>query len=234
MWKISPDQARAGDLLDRARRLGHDEDMTGSGSTQPPTAGGGAGSRLNWTAVSGLAGVIAAVVALVAYLAPPAPPPRPQPQPQPQPQAQPDTEVPTPAPRSSSPEPVTTRHARRTPKPSPTSSTPEPPSPTREASPLSAVRPGGCDEAAKALTAYRRNAGTVRSSQTAAAQQTYSDLMGAAFHAEGVVGAKITLLAREFQELNFRLTGMTGGDPNQVIADIDTDAAELNRLCESP
>ncbi|MEV6157286.1 hypothetical protein AB0L53_43810 [Nonomuraea sp. NPDC052129] len=182
--------------------------------------------------MSALAAAIAAVVALAAYLAPPTPPQ------QPQPQAQPDTVAPTPVPESSSPEPVITRHARRTPKPSPESSTPEPPNPTREApvssSPLSAVRPGGCDEAAAALTAYRRNAGTVRSSQTAAAQQTYSDLMGAAFHAEGVVGAKITLLAREFQELNFRLTGMTGGDPNQVIADIDTDAAELNRLCESP
>ncbi|WP_433514824.1 hypothetical protein ACQP2T_03890 [Nonomuraea sp. CA-143628] len=181
--------------------------------------------------MSALAAAIAAVVALAAYLAPPTPPP--QPQPQPQPQAQPDTEVPTPAPRSSSHEPVTTRHARRTPKPAPETSTPEPPSPTPEAL-LPAVRPGGCDEAAAALTAYRRNAGSVRSSQAAAAQQTYSDLMGARLEAEGVVGAKISRLAQEFQELNFRMTGMTGGDPNQVIADINTDAAELNRLCESP
>ncbi|MCA2229851.1 hypothetical protein [Nonomuraea aurantiaca] len=68
----------------------------------------------------------------------------------------------------------------------------------------------------------------------AAAQQTHHDLMGAVLDAEGVVGAKISRLAAEFQELNFRLTGMTGGDPNQVIADINTDVAELNRLCESP
>ena len=99
--------------------------------------------------------------------------------------------------------------------------------------PLSAIRPGGCDEAATALTAYHRNAGTVRSSQAAAAQETYRDLTGAVFDAEGVVGAKISRLAAEFQELNFRLTGMTGGDPNQVIADINTDVAELDRLCGS-
>ncbi|WP_031172266.1 hypothetical protein [Streptosporangium roseum] len=84
-----------------------------------------------------------------------------------------------------------------------------------------------------ALTAYRQNAGTIRSSQAAAAQQTYLDLMGAVLDAQGVVGAKISRLAAEFQELNFRLTGMTGGDPNQVIADINTDVAELKRLCGS-
>ncbi|MFC5822319.1 hypothetical protein [Nonomuraea insulae] len=99
--------------------------------------------------------------------------------------------------------------------------------------PLSAVRPGGCDEAAAALTAYRRDAGTARSSQAAAAKQTYLDLMGAVLDAQGVVGSKISRLAAEFQELNFRLTGMTGGDPNQVIGDINTDVAELNRLCGS-
>ncbi|MEU7744938.1 hypothetical protein [Nonomuraea sp. NPDC049158] len=101
-------------------------------------------------------------------------------------------------------------------------------------SPLPPVRPGGCDDAAAALAAYRRNAGTVRSSQAAAAQQTYRDLMSTVLDAEGVVGAKISRLAQEFQELNFRLTGMTGGDPNQVIADINTDTAELNRLCGPP
>ncbi|WP_344972790.1 hypothetical protein [Streptosporangium fragile] len=57
--------------------------------------------------------------------------------------------------------------------------------------------------------------------------------MGAVLDAQGAVGAKISRLAAEFQELNFRLTGMTGGDPNQVIADINTDVAELNRLCGS-
>jgi hypothetical protein len=217
--------------------------MTGSGSAQPPTAGGGAGSRLNWTAVSGLAGVIAAVVALVAYLMPPAPPPQPQPQPDTvvtttDPQPQPDTVVPSTDPQSSSPDPVTTRPARRTPRPSRESSTPPPPSPT-PAAPVSSpllppVRPGGCDDAATALTAYRRNAGTVRSSQAAAAQQTHHELMGAVLDAEGVVQAKISRLAQEFQELNFRLTGMVGSDPNQVIADINTDVAELNRLCGSP
>ncbi|MGW5689236.1 hypothetical protein [Nonomuraea sp. NPDC003754] len=98
---------------------------------------------------------------------------------------------------------------------------------------LSAVRPGGCDEAEAALAAYRRNAETARSSQAAAAHQTYLDLMCAALDAQGVAGAKISRLAAEFQELNFRLTGMTGGDPNQVIADINTDVAELNRLCGS-
>ncbi|MFB9251252.1 hypothetical protein ACFFWE_23685 [Sphaerisporangium melleum] len=57
--------------------------------------------------------------------------------------------------------------------------------------------------------------------------------MGAGLDAQGVVRATISRLAAEFQELNFRLTGMTGGDPNEVIADINTDAAELRRLCES-
>ncbi|MDF2707289.1 MAG: hypothetical protein K0R62_2941 [Nonomuraea muscovyensis] len=185
--------------------------------------------RLDWPAVSAMAGAVAAVVALIAYLAPPTPPRQPQP----------DAVVPTPATQSSSPDPDTTRPAPPTPSPSPESSTPQPPTPSStravpvSSAPLAAVRPGGCDEAAAALTAYRRNAGTVRSSQAAAAQQTYRDLMGAGLDAQGVVGAKISRLAAEFQELNFRLTGMTGGDPNQVIADINTDAAELNRLCGS-
>ncbi|GAA3258706.1 hypothetical protein [Nonomuraea helvata] len=185
--------------------------------------------RLNWPAVSALAGAVAAVVALVAYLMPPVSPQQPQS----------DAVGPTTAAQSSSPDPITTRPVPPTPSPSPESSTPQPPmpSPTRpvpvSSALLSAVRPGGCDEAAAALTAYRRNAGTVRSSQAAAAQHTYHDLMGAVLKAEGVVGAKISRLAAEFQELNFRLNGMTGGDPNQVIADIDTDVAELYRLCGS-
>ncbi|WP_433248365.1 hypothetical protein ACQPYK_00395 [Streptosporangium sp. CA-135522] len=98
---------------------------------------------------------------------------------------------------------------------------------------LSAVRPGGCDETATALTAYRQNAGTTRSSQAAAAHQTYLDLMSTVLDAQGVVGATISRLAAEFQELNFRLTGMTSGDPNQVITDINTDIAEFKRLCGS-
>ncbi|MFI7424513.1 hypothetical protein [Nonomuraea sp. NPDC049684] len=93
------------------------------------------------------------------------------------------------------------------------------------------VRSVGCDETAAVLTAYTRNAGTSRRGQAAAAQQTYSDLMGAGLNAQGAVGVKIRRLAAEFQELSFRLTGMTGGDPNQVIADINTDVAEFNRLC---
>ncbi|MEV4248757.1 hypothetical protein AB0J63_35745 [Streptosporangium canum] len=185
--------------------------------------------RLNWTAVSALAGAVATVVALVAYLMPPSPPP----------QSQSDGVVSTPAPQSSSPDPVIARPAPPTPRPSPESSTPQPPMPSpTQAVPvpselLSASRPGGCDEAAAALTAYRRNAGTAHSSQAAAAHQTHLDLMGAVLDAQGVVGAKISRLAAEFQELNFRLTGMTGGDPNQVIADINTDVAELRRLCGS-
>ncbi|WP_433412284.1 hypothetical protein ACQP1V_25125 [Microtetraspora malaysiensis] len=214
--------------------------MTENGSARRPTAGGGAGSRPNWAAVSALAGAAAAVVALVAYLAPPDPPP----------QTQTDPVVATPARQPSSPEPdpVTTWSPPPDPSPSPESSapessapessTPEPPvpSPTRvvsDSSPLSAVPPGGCDETATALAAYRRNAGTTRSSQAAAARQTYSDLMGASLDAQGVVGATISRLAAEFQELNFRLTGMVLSDPNQVIADINTDMAELKRLCES-
>lgn len=185
--------------------------------------------RLNWAAVSALAGALATVVALVAYLMPPAPPPQPQP----------DVVVPTPAAQPPSSDPVVTQPAPPTPSPSPESSTPQPPTPSPteavpgSSAPLSAVRPGGCDEAAAALTAYRRNAGTTHSSQAAAAHQTYLDLMGAVLDAQGAVGAKISRLAAEFQELHFRLTGMTGGDPNQVIADINTDVAGLKTLCGS-
>ncbi|MEV4289364.1 hypothetical protein AB0K40_28025 [Nonomuraea bangladeshensis] len=189
--------------------------MTGGGSAR--AGGGGAGSRLNWTAVSALAGSIAAVVALFAYLMPPNPAP-------------PSTVVSSPSPPPSSPDRVTTQSS-----PSPEPSTSPPPTRTRVAQdsppPLPEVRSAGCDEAAAALTAYRRDAGTSSSGQAAAAQQTYRDLMGAALNAEGVVGAKIRRLAAEFQELSFRLTGMTGGDPNQVIADINTDVTEFNRLC---
>ncbi|MFB7678319.1 hypothetical protein ACFC26_43690, partial [Kitasatospora purpeofusca] len=97
--------------------------------------------------------------------------------------------------------------------------------------PLPAVRPGGCDNAEAALAAYRRNAGTTRSSQAAAAGQAHLDLMGASLDAQGIVGATITRLSAEFQELNFRLTGMIIADPNQVIADINTDTTQLTRLC---
>ncbi|NUW32825.1 hypothetical protein HTZ77_15485 [Nonomuraea sp. SMC257] len=218
--------------------------MTKNGSAQPPAGGGGAGLRLNWPAVSAVAGAVAAVVALIAYLAPPAPPP----------QSQRDVVVPTPVPESSSPDTATTRPAPPSPSPSPEPSTPdsstpeprtpesrtpEPPMPRStppapaSSEPLAQVRPGGCDEAAAALTAYRRNAGTVRNSQAAAAQQARQDLMGASLEAQGVVAAKISRLAAGFQELSFRLTGMTGGDPNQVIAAIKSDVAELNRLCGS-
>lgn len=197
------------------RRLGHHQNMTGSGSA----GGGGAGSRLNWTAVSALAGSIAAVVALFAYLMPPKTPPgtvvsSPSP---------PDRVVtqPSPSPVDSSPESSTSR------SPSHTQAVQDSPPP-----PLK-IRSVGCDETAAALTAYRRDAGSSRSGQAAAAQQTYSDLMGAALNAQGAVGAKIRRLAAEFQELSFRLTGMTGGDPNQVIADINADVAEFNRLCAS-
>ncbi|MGW2147467.1 hypothetical protein ACWCOT_24410 [Nonomuraea bangladeshensis] len=194
--------------------------MTGGGSAR--AGGGGAGSFLNWTAVSALAGSIAAVVALFAYLVPPNPTP-------------PSTVVSSPSPPPSSPDRVTTQ-----PSPTPAESSPEPstsPPPTRtrvvqdSPPPLPEVRAAGCDEAAAALTAYRRDAGTSSSGQAAAAQQTYRDLMGAALNEEGAVGAKIRRLASEFQELSFRLTGMTGGDPNQVIADINTDVTEFNRLC---
>ncbi|MFI7453497.1 hypothetical protein ACIBQX_38825 [Nonomuraea sp. NPDC049714] len=84
-----------------------------------------------------------------------------------------------------------------------------------------------------ALTAYRRNAGTSRSSQAAAARQTYQDLMGAGLDAQGVVQTTISQLARKFQELNFRLTGMVVADPDPVIADINTDLRELQGLCGS-
>ncbi|MFG3437594.1 hypothetical protein ACGF0J_10160 [Nonomuraea sp. NPDC047897] len=185
--------------------------------------------------MSALAGAVAAVVALIAYLMPPPPMPPPPPPPS---QIQDDPVVTTPRTRSPSPDPVTTRPEAPPPSPSPEPSSSEPPvrSSTRalQVPPtlLPPVSPSGCEEAATALTAYHRNAGTVRSSQAAAAQQTYQDLMGAAIDAQGVVGAKIRRLAAEFQELSFRLTGMTGGDPRQVIADINTDFSELRRLCE--
>ncbi|WP_433213268.1 hypothetical protein [Microtetraspora malaysiensis] len=201
--------------------------------------------RPNWAAVSALAGAAAVVVALIAYLAPPDPPPH----------TQSDPVAATPAPQSSpEPDPVTTWSPPPDPSPSPEDntpedstpedntpedSTPEPPvpSPTRvvsDSSPLLlAGRPGGCDETVTALAAFRRNAGTTRSSQAAAARQTYSDLMGAVLDAQGVVQATISRMAAEFQELNFRLTGMVLSDPNQVVADINTDMAELKRLCES-
>ncbi|MEV5323139.1 hypothetical protein AB0K67_03245 [Nonomuraea sp. NPDC052634] len=102
----------------------------------------------------------------------------------------------------------------------------------RSAEPTPAsVRPDGCDQAEAALAGYRRNAGTGRSGQAAAAQQAYQELMGAGLRAEEPVAATIRRLAAEFQELNFRLTGMTGGDPNQVIADINTDMAGLYTMC---
>ncbi|MCC5576545.1 hypothetical protein IMZ11_12985 [Microtetraspora sp. AC03309] len=177
--------------------------------------------------MSALAGAIAAVVALIAYLVPPSVPPQPQT----------DALVTTPTPQPP-PDPGTTQPEPPAPSPSPESDTPQPPvsSPTRvvpDSSPLPPAVQPGCDEAATALTAYRRNAGTTRGSQAAAAHQAYLDLMGAVLNAQGVVGATISRLAAEFQELNFRLTGMTGGDPNQVITDINTDLAELKRLCGS-
>ncbi|MBB6547049.1 hypothetical protein [Nonomuraea rubra] len=161
------------------------------------------------------------MVAIFAYLMPPTTPPSTAVSSSSPPASSPDRVItrPSPSPADSSPESSTSRAPSRTPvvQDSP--------------SPLPEVRSVGCDEAAAALTSYRRNAGTSRSGQAATAQQTYRDLMGAALNAQGAVGATIRRLAAEFQELNFRLNGMTGGDPNQVIADINTDIAEFNRLC---
>ncbi|MEV4800216.1 hypothetical protein AB0K18_09370 [Nonomuraea sp. NPDC049421] len=192
----------------------------GSGSAR----GEGAGSRLNWTAVSAVAGSLAAVVALFTYLRPPV--------------TGSDAVVSTPSAVSSpSPEPSSPdrEDARPSPSPSLERSTSRPPERTRATQdtppPLPEVRPAGCDEAATALNAYRRDAGTSGSGQAAAAQQPYRDLMGAGLSAQGVVAAKIRRLAAEFQELGFRLTGMVDADPNQVITDINTDIREFNGLC---
>ncbi|GAA3165681.1 hypothetical protein [Nonomuraea salmonea] len=192
----------------------------GSGSAR----GEGAGSRLNWTAVSAVAGSLAAVVALFTYLRPPV--------------TGSGAVVSTPSAVSSpSPEPSSPdrEDARPSPSPSLERSTSRPPERTRATQdtppPLPEVRPAGCDEAATALNAYRRDAGTSGSGQAAAAQQTYRDLMGAGLSAQGVVAAKIRRLAAEFQELGFRLTGMVDADPNQVITDINTDIREFNGLC---
>ncbi|MDF5751213.1 hypothetical protein [Spongiactinospora sp. TRM90649] len=182
--------------------------------------------------MSALAGAVAAVIALVAYLAPPTPQPSPpDPPTEAAPESSPREVVTEPPPRSSPPEAVTTPAAPPTPSPTPEPSTSPAPVILNTPTTLSEVPPGGCDKAATALTAYQRNAGTTRNGQAAAAQQAYSDLMGAGLDAEGVVSATISRLASEFQELRFRLTGMTGGDPNEVIADINTDHAELRRLC---
>ncbi|SEM59332.1 hypothetical protein [Nonomuraea pusilla] len=216
--------------------------MTQKGPARPPRAGGGRRLRPNWTAVSALAAAAAAVVALVAYLMPPKPDagvardptpspvtPRPTP-PDPTPSdptpSDPTPPDPTPSDPSPSPEPATPRRPATTPAPAPTPTAPD-------LSPLPKVRPRGCDETTTALAAYRRNAGTTSGSQATAARQTYLDLMGVVLHADGAVGGTISRLAAEFQELSFRLSGMTGGDPNQVIADINADAAELTRLCEA-
>jgi hypothetical protein len=84
-----------------------------------------------------------------------------------------------------------------------------------------------------ALTAYRRNAGTSRGSQAAAARQAYQDLMGTGLDAQGAVQTTISRVARKFQELSFRLSGMIMADPDPVIADINTDMRELQKLCGS-
>ncbi|MGW0485143.1 hypothetical protein [Nonomuraea sp. NPDC003214] len=191
--------------------------MTQNGSAQRPATDGDKGRQLNWPAtVSALAASVAAVVALIAYLAPPA--------------AQPiekETSPPSESPYSPSPDRETSR---------PPSDPPPPDPETTRAAPVTSVvlppvPPIGCAEATAALNAYSRNAGDTRSSQAGAAQQAYSELMGVALNAHGAVGQKVTRLAREFQELNFRLTGMVMNDPNEVLADIRTDIAELNRLC---
>ncbi|WP_157530066.1 hypothetical protein [Microtetraspora niveoalba] len=222
--------------------------MTEKGSAQPRPEGGRARFRRDWAAaVSALAGALAAVIALVAYLSPPesrreegAGPKVATPTVQ-SPSPDPDTSTPPPPPPSPSPDPETETDEDPAGDPNPSPS-PEPirhdspsPSPERVSDafpPQSSVPPGGCVEATTALNAYIQNAGTTRGGQAAAAQQTYLDLMGARLHAEGVVGMTISRLAAEFQELGFRLSGMTGGDPNQVIADIRTDVATFNRLCQ--
>ncbi|TXK41607.1 hypothetical protein [Nonomuraea sp. C10] len=218
-------QDRQEAFLDPARRLGEDEAMAEKRSARPK---GG----LDWTAVSAMATAAAAVVALVAYLMPQPPQPGPEPTPSAA-QSSPDPAPTSPAPQTSSPPPEPSTPESSTPE----SRTPELPvpssTPVAEDPPatLSAVRPAGCDETETALATYRRDAGTTRAGQAAAARQAYHDLMGAGLDAQGAVGTTIRRLAAEFQELNFRLTGMTGGDPNQVIADINADFADLRRLC---
>ncbi|MGI5271100.1 hypothetical protein ACQEUU_18235 [Nonomuraea sp. CA-218870] len=196
---------------------------------------------VDWTAVSALATAAAAVVAVVAYVMPQDPRPGPEPTPsvmRSSPDSEPTWPVPPPssgppesdvpesdAPESDAPESRTAESRGEPPVPSST--------PVAEASlpTLAPVRPAGCDETGTALATYNRNAGTTRGGQAAAARQAYQDLMGAGLGAQGAVASTIRRLAAEFQELNFRLTGMTGGDPQQVIADINADLAHLRSLC---
>ncbi|MER7578758.1 hypothetical protein [Kitasatospora sp. NPDC097691] len=218
--------------------------MTDDESAQPPASGTGWARRLDWGAVGAIAGAVAALIAVVAYLVPPdAPQPpvgpvattsAPQP-PETLPAASP-TPTPTPVP---SPVATPTPTPTATPEPDPPSPEPSPsPIRTRTATPapeppLPAVRPGGCDKAERALATYRSNAGSTRAGQADAAGQAYQDLMDAGLDAQGAVGSTIRRLAAEFSELRFRLNGMVLADPNQVIADINADGAQLSRLCGS-
>ncbi|MDA0635870.1 hypothetical protein OUY22_20815 [Nonomuraea sp. MCN248] len=206
---------------------------------------------VDWTAVSAVATAAAAVVALVAYVMPQDPRPGADPTPSvTRSSPAPEPTWPAPPPSSGPPEsgapdsrtpdsdaPESRTAESRTAESRTADSRGEPPvpssTPVAEASlpTLSPVRPAGCDETETALATYNRDAGTTRGGQAAAARQAYQDLMGAGLGAQGAVAGTIRRLAAEFQELNFRLTGMTGGDPQQVVADINADLAHLRSLC---
>ncbi|GLW74004.1 hypothetical protein Kpho02_63020 [Kitasatospora phosalacinea] len=209
--------------------------MTDRQPEEPPEAGRRRG-RPDWGAVAALSGVAAALVALLAYLLPPDPPrPGPAPAPVVDSSAEPAPERTTPSPRRSpAPTPTPTPSDSPSPEPEPEPDAEPDPSPTAEAPVhLPPVPPAGCREAAAAVAAYRRDAGSTRGSQADAANLAYQGLMRAGTDADPPVRPTIVRLAQEFQELGFRLNGMVMADPNEVVTDINADLATLDRQCGS-
>jgi hypothetical protein len=180
------------------------------------------GSEKNWAAVGAIAGLASVFIALLAYA---------------------DDNVSSSPPQIPATTPAQTREVPDTsrPEPEPTTSTTDVPvtaTPTRTgitpppSLSLQPQRPLGCDEAIAAINEYNRTAGSAKSSQAAAASQARQNLMGASLSSSGgAVYSVIVALSRDFQNLEFILTGMVAGDYAAAVARTNDDIDTLRNVC---
>ncbi len=162
-----------------------------------------AAGKTDWEKIGAIAGVLSVIVALVALRPSHSPSPGPQPNP-----AYSPTYTPEPGPP--------TRHS---PEPSPTLAIP-------------ATMPNGCTEAHTAIQTYNRTVGTTQASKAAAANQAYSDMMGADTEADSSsVYTILVALAHDFQNLYFIASGQLDQSYSEAAAHTKSDVNTLNSIC---
>lgn len=108
--------------------------------------------------------------------------------------------------------------------------TPPPPAPSQTVA-MPRVMPAGCADGLAAVKTYNRTVGSTRTSQAAAANQAYGDMMGADTEATGSVYTVLVALARDFQNLSAIASGMLDQDYSEAAARTRDDVRTLDSVC---